>query len=209
MCIAIVIPGGIPLPDVEETQRCWDRNPDGAGFAYSDGAKLVVHKGFTYISDFQAALMSIPDTFQWAALHFRIGTAGGLTPQNTHPFPVSSNPGHLQALDYECPAAIIHNGVLPLRPRRLDMSDTAELAALLAESGNPAQAIGLVGKLVSGNNRLAYLTPKAYTLYGAWIAEDGRYYSNDGFRKSHSRGIPWSTNNYWSYTRKRQSAKKD
>ena len=34
MCIAILSEHGVEIPTEEVLKRCWNKNPDGAGYAY-------------------------------------------------------------------------------------------------------------------------------------------------------------------------------
>jgi len=97
MCIAIWKPQGIELTE-EILQNCWDKNPDGAGFMYSEDNKLHVVKGLMTYNEFLDAYS--PHSDKNAALHFRIATHGGVNPENTHPFQINDN------------LAMVHNGII-------------------------------------------------------------------------------------------------
>ena len=97
MCIAVWKPQGIELTE-ETLHNCWNRNPDGAGFMYSENGKLTVVKGLMTYDDFEAAYA--PHADKNAVLHFRIATHGGVNAENTHPFIIHDN------------LAMVHNGVI-------------------------------------------------------------------------------------------------
>lgn len=97
MCIAIWKPQGIELTE-ETLANCWNRNPDGAGFMYSENNKLHVVKGLMSYDEFVAAYA--PHSDKNAALHFRIATHGGVNPENTHPFQIHDD------------LAMVHNGII-------------------------------------------------------------------------------------------------
>lgn len=97
MCIAIWKPQGIELTE-ETLHNCWDRNPDGAGFMYSENGQLHVVKGLMKYTDFIEAYA--PHADKNAVLHFRIATHGGVTPENTHPFIIHDG------------LAMVHNGII-------------------------------------------------------------------------------------------------
>lgn len=99
-------------PTSETIETCWVANPDGAGYAYATGDKVVISKGYMDLDDFEWALRHVPENVP-LILHFRIGTSGGYGPEVTHPYPVTSSLEALHALDVEAPVAIAHNGILP------------------------------------------------------------------------------------------------
>lgn len=129
MCVIAVKNKDIGMPSRETMEICWDNNPDGAGYMYSVNGKVYIKKGFMRFEDFWKSLErtrekhggKIPYVF-----HFRIGTQGGNTPQNTHPFPLSSRMGNLRKLDYSCNIGIAHNGIIDLTSSygKVDYSDT-------------------------------------------------------------------------------------
>jgi len=98
MCIAISKPEGIQIfPEVLET--CFESNPDGAGFAYSDeNGKVVIQKGFFTIEEFLEAYKE--HEMKQCLIHFRIKTHGHISEENCHPFLVNDH------------IAMIHNGVI-------------------------------------------------------------------------------------------------
>ena len=46
--------------------------------------------------------------------HFRISTQAGVSPEMTHPFPLSNRPARLRKLDLRCRVGVAHNGVIRL-----------------------------------------------------------------------------------------------
>ena len=66
---------------------------------YTKNGKVIIDKGYMSLEALKAALKKIAKevdlTKEAMVLHFRIGTAGGNTPQNTHPFPVMDSIGGL------------------------------------------------------------------------------------------------------------------
>ena len=105
MCVIIAKSSSAQHPTLEDLDACWARNPDGAGFAYAnvEGGVSII-KGLMTLDALKAALaplLAVPTSFY--VLHFRIGTHGGNTPENTHPFWTTEN--HV---------ALVHNGVLPM-----------------------------------------------------------------------------------------------
>jgi glutamine amidotransferase len=101
MCIAILNKVGT-LPK-EYIQNSWDNNYHGAGFAYSDGTSIVVHKQDKDVDSFYKKYAKARKKFPNASflIHFRISTHGTISLDNLHPFVVGD-------------VAVIHNGMVDL-----------------------------------------------------------------------------------------------
>jgi len=116
MCIAIIKPAGIAMPSKAILDHCFATNPDGAGYAYSDGDHFVLKKGLMTIDAFHASIGALSDEFlkeRSVALHFRIGTHGSKnSPEHTHPFPISTKHEDLVALEGTPKRIAMHNGIL-------------------------------------------------------------------------------------------------
>jgi glutamine amidotransferase len=97
MCIAIYKPEGSIVP-YKTLQRCYDANPDGAGFMYVENKKLHMQKGFFEFKDFWKAYHEHQG--KQAVIHFRIKTHGPINTDNCHPFLVNKGLG------------FVHNGII-------------------------------------------------------------------------------------------------
>ena len=92
MCVAIVKPSGVPIPERNVLKICFKNNPDGAGFAYCRNGKNYICKGFFTFSHFWNALMSANIKKNEAALiHFRVATHGNIDKFTCHPFLITDN----------------------------------------------------------------------------------------------------------------------
>lgn len=109
------------MPSFSTFHRCWEANPNGAGFVYPSttdlgqpGIRLV--KGLMTFSAFKDAIQRHREHFTDAenratkdvAFHFRIASAGGTSPELTHPFSAGRDValmhnGHISALAYDYP----------------------------------------------------------------------------------------------------------
>ena len=118
MCIAITSPIGIDVPDENILKRCWEANPHGAGFAFADGEKVTIKKGFMtwhhFITTFKEYNKKYDFKNKGTLIHFRIASHGAICPELTHPFPISGNDDDLRQTDFSCDYAIIHNGIISL-----------------------------------------------------------------------------------------------
>ncbi len=131
MCIIVVKPTGQALPSWDILENCFLNNPDGAGFMYSTSGEVQIEKGFTTFKKLKKAIeaLKIDTTDTSMVFHFRIGTSGGNTPENTHPFPVTENISAMRKLKMHTNLGVAHNGVIDVLPRKKDISDTMEYIA--------------------------------------------------------------------------------
>ena len=110
MCIAILKPKGRQLKK-KVLKTCFENNPDGSGFMFSDSGRLNIYKGFMNFSDFYKAYRLIDTTHKETLIHFRIKTHGAVSKENCHPFLVSNRLG------------FIHNGIIDIETKGSE-SDT-------------------------------------------------------------------------------------
>lgn len=101
MCVAILTkPGAVLTPD--QIKEGWSCNPDGGGFAYVRDDKVQIVKGFMKVEHLVESYKAMSELYAEDSpflVHMRIGTSGGKTPKNTHPFPIKNG-------------ALIHNGIM-------------------------------------------------------------------------------------------------
>ena len=134
MCIIVAIPAGVSVPSDDTLKECFTRNPDGAGFMWSDGKQVNIRKGFMTWSDFKEALDTELDSGRIyddsaMVLHFRITTSGKTQPSCCHPFPISDRKEDLQALSIRSRFGIAHNGIIMGRDTSDGWSDTMDYVA--------------------------------------------------------------------------------
>lgn len=133
MCIAIAKPNGIALPSKKILETCWKNNPDGAGFAFNNDGKVVIHKGFmdfnSFYTDFEQCNKIYNLKNKGVLIHFRIATHGAVNGAMTHPFPIHTDEGALSKPIFRSNYAVIHNGIISLTSgnaqKSQGMSDTA------------------------------------------------------------------------------------
>lgn len=190
MCIAVLKPRGIDMLTKEQMEICWENNPDGAGFAYNDGEKVYAHKGFMKFDDFYKKLMEVAGNIDLkehdVLLHFRIATHGGINQECTHPFPVTNNIEEMKYLNFTCPVAFAHNGILTGYGSTKDgYSDTMEYnAKVISQIKHLKEQDKLIDALAYDNNsRFVLLFKDYYILGGDWVEKDGVAYSNTTYQK--------------------------
>ena len=205
MCVIAVKDKGVKMPDQATIDAMWTHNPDGAGFMYAKDGKVYIEKGFMTLNSLKKALDTLGEREDLTSLPmvllFMIGTAGGNTPANTHPFPISSKLEDLQAKFITADVAMAHNGVLDVIPTRKDISDTMEfvmsdLAWLnedLPEFWKRDSVQYLLEDLI-GHNKLAFLDKHGdIVMIGKFISDHGIYYSNESFKNTY---IKWTYSSY-------------
>lgn len=154
MCIIIASANPIKL-EKNLLKRCWDRNPDGAGFAYVTDGRIKVVKELEHFERFhELFIRHLPVCMKAVSpmlLHFRVGTHGTKTIENVHPFWVARN------------CVMAHNGVLDIKEEN-NWSDTRTFAERVLKpisethdfTKNDA-SIWLITKFAK-SNKLAFLT---------------------------------------------------
>lgn len=216
MCIIAVKPANVAMIDDKTIENMWYNNDDGAGFMYPAHGGVKIRKGFMTLKALKKALKELSKEIDTTAtpiiLHFRIGTSGGNTAANTHPFPVSESLAALQKTHLTTPLAVAHNGIIDIRPRKKDISDTMEyilsqLAPLyqLKKDFYRREA----GKQLIYNaiqSKMAFMDAAGRISLIGKFEKDGEYYfSNSSYKayyRSYSYWDKWDDYNYSKWTKK-------
>jgi hypothetical protein len=200
MCIICVKKPGLNLPNSATIDRLWQRNPDGAGFMWAQkgGSAVHIRKGFMTLGEFKQALYSVKDSKSLAmVLHFRITTHGGTCAANTHPFPITANLDKLRDNNIvSSQTCFAHNGILPIKPKRADISDTMEFSRsrlapvmdMCEDFINNEAAMALIEDMSEGS-RLAFLSPTGQIRTTGGFYEDPKsrlLYSNTSFMQTYT-----------------------
>lgn len=112
MCVIIMKPAGVALPDYETFDACFDTNPDGFGMCWSDGNTVTLDKGYMGKQSAWLAMNKVQPEHA-AIFHFRISTGGLVDSGACHPYPVTNNANQLRQLYMKnLPYAVAHNGVI-------------------------------------------------------------------------------------------------
>ena len=197
MCIAIMKSANKKISK-STLRRCYDANPDGAGFMYAEDKQLVVKKGYFTFKEFYKEYK--PHGDKQVLIHFRIKTHGPINKDNCHPFLVNSGLG------------FIHNGIITGYGSNTK-SDTIEfnesiLQKIVSKHGNNSlfddPMVELIENVI-GYSKLVFLDRHGnYTIMneqkGNW--NDGVWYSNTSWKKPE----PIKYGNYLSYPYKRQAS---
>ena len=113
MCVIVVKERGQEIPENSILKECFEHNSDGAGFAFVRDGRVEIRKGFMTWRRFRGVLrkemLKKSDTVMY---HFRISTSGGIMPENTHPFPVTTSEHTLGKRKVSTLCAVAHNGII-------------------------------------------------------------------------------------------------
>lgn len=114
MCVIAAKPAGVKMPTQEQMEVMWLNNPDGAGIMYVLDGKVHIDRGYMRLSAFLQRLRELSKTIDFDAipvvLHFRIASAGGVKPENCHPFPLTASEWIIRQLRCTAELGMAHNG---------------------------------------------------------------------------------------------------
>jgi len=178
MCIAIYKPEGKEI-ERETLERCYNVNPDGAGYMFHKNDKLYVKKGFFSFKDFWQSYRR--DKLKECVIHFRIKTHGPINKDNCHPYMVNDK------------FAFVHNGIIS-GYNAADKSDTwlfneDVIQPFVNKWGNLGLFEDPIKKLIEnriGYSKLIFMDNQGNTKIfnedkGYW--DNGVWYSNGGYKK--------------------------
>lgn len=182
MCVIAYKKKGVDAPSVEDIKDMFAVNPDGAGFAWSDGHVVHYEKGFMNVDDLLKRLMPLS---QWKnkelAIHFRIGTAGKNDQATCHPFKISNNYGELRKTS-GTGAVLFHNGIIDTGGIvNKDSSDTQDFVVgmypMIKKYSNSKARDHIISEYTTGN-RLLMMYGRHTKMFGSWTTIKGVMYSN-------------------------------
>lgn len=185
------------LPTIEELTNSFEYNRDGAGFMYVNNNKVIIEKGFMYLQDFLTRFEELCkkyNNFRKKALviHCRIGTSSGNTPENTHPYAITTKEKSLHKLYDECNLGIVHNGIITAYApanRNSKTNDTQNfILQYLAPIHKHYKTFYKMEKFRDGiksitNSKFVFLDTKERTYYvGDFINDNGVKFSNSTYK---------------------------
>ena len=185
------------LPTIGELTNCFEYNRDGAGFMYVNHGRVIIEKGFMRLDDFLTRFKMLCkqfDDFKQKALviHCRIGTSSGNTPENTHPYAITTKEKNLHKLYFETDLAIVHNGIISAYTpanRQSKTNDTQNfILQYLAPIHKHYKTAYKMQKFREGiknitNSKFVFLDKNERTYYvGDFINENGLKFSNSTYK---------------------------
>lgn len=209
MCIFIASGVNVKTPDKKTLKRCFETNPDGAGYAYTHEGYIHVRRGLMTFNDFYKAFIksmkSRDISRDCVVIHFRIKTNGTISPENTHPFLITNSEADIAgSLSYKTKSPVLfHNGMISSTRCNEQRSDTYcfvrdELSHLIyhdAKCYRDASIMELLKNRTS--SRLCILdTDGFYTTDNCVSDIDGIVYSNETYKLSRYNYNGWSNRSY-------------
>ena len=211
MCIIVVKPKHKKLQDKALLERCFKSNKDGAGYMFVNKENDVVEikKGFMNFDGFYKAVCEDYKKYklkdQTLVMHFRIGTSGTNSKENTHPYCISSDYRDLHKTKVRTSLGMVHNGVInqytPIDNKH-NTNDTQEfIMKYIAPLYHNYKDFYRNNYILEGlgditNSRLVFLNGNEELFYvGDFEEEKGVKYSN-GTYKSYSY---FQYGNWWKY----------
>lgn len=179
MCIIAAIPAGKNVAK-NTLQRCWDNNPHGGGYMFTDGTNVLTHKEMKSFRKFYQSYLNHKQQFPDSSfvVHFRISTHGKVNEDNCHPFLVNPQLG------------FAHNGIIRNAPISEHYSDTVMFNESILQQLPPDFLYNyafrsLIKEYIGYGSKLAFLTASneihiINESAGEWA--DGVWWSNTGYR---------------------------
>jgi len=166
MCVIIIKPAGIDLPNSKILNRAGAYNPHGFGFCTNE--KLYKTLSFNAFMR-EARKIGIDDQ---AIIHFRYATTGSVKRANCHPFEKDN-------------VFFAHNGVLNIETKN-DMTDSETffikvVLPVIDEYGFNSRTFKKIMYKYAGFSRFAIMKDDTIRLFGNFVEYEGCYYSNTKF----------------------------
>jgi len=194
MCVIAHSPKGNELPSVNYRKNMFDHNSDGAGFAYVKDKVVHWEKGFMTFSEFEEALERVSYSTNLkecdVVMHFRIGTHGGNTPPNTHPFIISRDYNDMRKLNGKTREMVVfHNGIINSVSAANGVSDTMtwihDRLYFIYNYDKNCLKNPLITDMITldiNNSKLALVSTRGVQRIGSWLeGDDGNLYSNSTY----------------------------
>jgi predicted glutamine amidotransferase len=188
MCIIAIKKEGVDMPSDAIIKKMFRTNKDGAGYAIKKKrSKLVkVSKGHMTIDAFMKAIKKEKiNKTDIVVMHFRITTAGGTSPNLTHPFIADKNVEMAESLEASTDQLVMfHNGTISDYKGVVEKRSDSSLLATQIMSDQAIRenltnsAIVELITLRLGSSRLAVIDPKKHNvfIFGGWSAKDKKEY---------------------------------
>jgi len=195
----------VGYPNKKILKRCWNNNPDGAGYAYlTEDDDWYVKKGMQTWSKFWKSWKKQNFKKEHTVfLHFRVGTSGKIddgfcSPDCTHPFPLSAKEDDLMKHEYRANNIVIHNGVVgkgeyPLSDTQVAVRDHISVLQPYMEKDPAVKKLltQLLDTRPKSGSRWLITNGSNYELFGQWLLDkdskiwySNKYYKEDKVKKT-------------------------
>lgn len=164
MCVIIVKPQGVKMPNIYTLYKANARNPHGIGFCTPD--RTFKTQNFCKFLD---EIKKVGD--EPCIIHFRYATHGSVGVKNCHPFEKDG-------------LKFAHNGVLPIKAEN-DMTDSETafqniIYPAFKEYGYDTEEFNEAAEsaLMGTSSKFAFMYGDHIKLFGDYIKHEGCYFSN-------------------------------
>lgn len=180
MCIIVSIPQNKQI-NKATLKRCWDNNPHGGGFMFTDGKKVHTYKEMSSFKRYWKEFLNKRQQYTESTFvcHFRISTHGKINDTNCHPFLVNDKLG------------FVHNGIIRNAPISPDYSDTYMFNATILRNLpkdfiKNVSILSLIKEYIGSGSKLCFLESDNKVTFinessGIW--DNGIWYSNGGYKE--------------------------
>lgn len=210
MCVAILKPIGAKMPTDSELRNCFRNNSDGAGIAYYDKTRknVIIDKGYMREDRFIEIINRYNfDENDLVLIHCRTATHGGVAPQLTHPFPISTDEDQMRLLDNRVESALVHNGIISGTASKHRVSDTmAFIRDVIAKKqvyNHIYYSNGIRNKLEKeiGWSKMAFINNKGECCtVGNFVLHNDVYFSNRDYEYAYRYNISSNYNNVYGWS---------
>lgn len=164
--------------------KCSWANPDLCGYMYQENGFVIIRKGFEYLQDMLDTISDDILLTKDIVFHFRIATHGKVIPENSHPFPITSELELLTSNHVMSELGIAHNGTLYGSPTtdyfKGKYSDTFLFIKMVLSSLDKT-GLDYILKRESNSNKFCVMSGDEITFYGNFQEHKGLQVSNTNF----------------------------
>jgi hypothetical protein len=191
MCIAIINKSG--LFPAAEFRTIFANNPDGIGFAFTDGHSVRIFKSLTNSDALYDQYRGFREKYPESPflIHARIKTHGAADLKNAHPYHINGD------------IALIHNGIIDAPIVNPKKSDSWHLCRLIESFANPENVFTdgsieseWVQNIADGSKVAMLHRDGRFVIFGEnlghWIGEN--WYSNNTYKSIGYRDIGGRSN---------------
>ncbi len=191
MCIICVSKYGVLEPTEQELYTMFQNNPHGAGYMVARYGMVKISKGYMDFDEFLNAVQKECFTEKDSVVyHFRISTQAGVSPEMTHPFPLSNRLPRMEKLDTTCRIGVAHNGIIKMTtdPNNRRYSDTAlfitQYLTLLIKRREDLRSTRILDTIWQlAQSKFAIMDGGGYVAtVGQFLNRDGLLFSNASFQ---------------------------
>jgi len=163
-------------------KRCWENNPHGGGFMFTDGKKVHTHKEMNSFKRYYNAFLEKRQQHPNSnfVCHFRISTHGKINDTNCHPFNVNDR------------LAFVHNGIIRNAPISIEYSDTYMFNTTILQNlptnfTTNVSILTLLKEYIGSGSKLCFLSSDNKLTYVneslGQTDENGVWFSNGGYKE--------------------------